>query len=122
MAGTEGVASFIKGSAEASRRLDLSKAAHGGIALFDATVILLDAVVERAVASVNRLVTECLADGTGRGIMPIGRDLLWCMTYDVDSLLEKALGRLPIPLLGSARNQPDSHRDRWPDTDRTISL
>ena len=54
--------------------------------------------------------------------MPIGRDPLWCMTYDVDSLLEKALGRLSIPLLGSAWNQPDSHCDRWPDTDRTISL
>ena len=65
-------------------------------------MILLDAVVEIPVAAMSHLVTERLADGTGRGIMPIGRDPLWGMTYNVNSLrrskrLVAALSRFSAP-------------------------
>jgi hypothetical protein len=52
--------------------------------------------------------------------MPIGRHSFWRMTDDIDNLLEKALGCLHVSLLDSAWNQPDSHRDRWPERESTI--
>jgi hypothetical protein len=46
MAGTQLVASIVKGPAEASRCLDVSKAAHRIGALLDATMILLNPIIE----------------------------------------------------------------------------
>jgi hypothetical protein len=60
-----------------------------------------------------------LTDGTRVGIMPIGRHPFWSVTDDIESLLEKALGRLQISLLARASSQPDSHPDRWHDTGST---
>jgi hypothetical protein len=86
MAGTEVVAYFVKGTAEASRCLDVSKAAHRIGALFDATMILLDPIGEIVIAAMDDLISQDLADGTGVGIMPIGRDPLWGRTNHVDGL------------------------------------
>jgi hypothetical protein len=49
-------------------------------------MILLDPIVERVIAAMDDLISQGLADGTGVGIMPIGRDSLWGMTNHVGGL------------------------------------
>jgi hypothetical protein len=69
----------------------------------DATMILLDPIIEIGIAAMEDLITQRLADGTGVGIMPIGRHPLWSVAYHLGGLPEKALGRLHIPLLAQHR-------------------
>ncbi len=118
----EELAHFIKGTAEACCRGHTSEPAHGIVALLDPTVVLLQSIVEIAIGPVKHVTTQGLTDRTRVGIMPIGRHPFWVVADDVDSLLEKALGGLPISLLGSASNQPNCHPDRWLDRDSTIFL
>ena len=49
-------------------------------------MVLLNAVGEIPVASMSHLVTERLADGTGRGITPIGPHSFWGVPDDIDGL------------------------------------
>jgi hypothetical protein len=61
----EELAHFIEGSTEACCRGNASKVAHGVVALFDTTVILLQLVVEIAIGPVEHITTKRLADRTG---------------------------------------------------------
>jgi hypothetical protein len=114
------LAHFIKSATKACCRGHTSEPTHRVIALLDATVVLLQSIVEIAIGPVEHVTAQGLADRSWIGVMAIGRHPLWGMTNDIDGLLEKALGRLHISLLGSASNQPDCHLDRWRDTDSTI--
>ena len=76
---------------------------HGRRALFDAAVVLLNPLVERAVAAVDHFMSQDFANRTRRGIMPIDPHPFWGVTGDVKRLLEKALGLLPISLLAQQR-------------------
>jgi hypothetical protein len=67
--------------------------------LFDATVVLLQSIVEVLIAAMGDRVAECLAQSTRVGVMSIGRDLLWGMTNGSNRLPEKAPGRLYVSLL-----------------------
>jgi hypothetical protein len=49
-------------------------------------MVLLDPIVEVAIAAMDDLTTKDLADGTGRGIMSIGGDPFWGVAGDVESL------------------------------------
>jgi len=59
---------------------------HGGIALLDATVILLQSIVEGAVGPVKHVTAQGLADGTRVGVMPIGCHPFWGVTNHIDGL------------------------------------
>jgi len=93
------LAHFIEGSAVARGLGHASEPAHGVVALFDATVILLESIVEIVVGPVEHITAKGLADRTWVGVMSIGRHPLWCVTNHIDSLLEKAPGCLGNSLL-----------------------
>jgi len=116
------LAHFLEGAAEARGRGHTSEPTHGVIALLDATVILLQSIVEVAVGPVQHVTAQGLTNRTRVGIMPIGRHPFWGVADNVGSLFEKALGRLHVSLLDSAWNPPDCLRDRWPERESTISL
>jgi hypothetical protein len=72
---------------------------HRRVPLFNATMILLQSIVERGVPAVNYGMAQYLADGTRRGVMTIRRDPLGGMANRLEGLLEKSLGRVQISLL-----------------------
>ena len=80
------LAHFIEGAAEARGLGHASEPTHGGIALFDATVILLQSIVEVAVGPVEHVTAQGLADGTRVGVMPIGRHPFWGVSNHIDGL------------------------------------
>jgi len=80
------LAHLIEGEARARCRGHTSESAHGVVALFDTTMILLESIVERAVGPVEHITTKGLADRTRVGVMPIGRHPLWGVTNHIDSL------------------------------------
>ncbi len=97
------LAHFIEGTAEARCRGHADEPTHGVIALLDATVILLQSIVEGAVGPVEHVTAQGLADGTRVGVMPIGRHPFWGVTNHLDGLLEKALSSFHISLLTQQR-------------------
>ena len=66
-------------------------------------MVLLQAIVEIVIRPMQHVIAQGLTDRTGIGIMPIGRHPFWGVADDVDSLLEKALGRLHVSLLTQHR-------------------
>ena len=116
------LAHLIEGSAEARCRGHTSESAHGVVALFDTTMILLESIVERAVGPVQHVTAKRLADRTGVGIMSISRHLRRRLTSYLDGLLEKTLGPFHVSLLGSTGNPPGCHRDRWLERESTMFL
>jgi len=100
---TEELAYLIKTSAKTRCRWETPKTTHRVIALFDATVILFQAIVEILVGSVEDISAKGLTNGSWIRVMSIGRHTLWRMTHRLESLLEKALGSLHIPLLAEPR-------------------
>jgi hypothetical protein len=66
--------------------------------LFDATVILLQPVIEILIRSMLYMAPYRLADGSGIRTMPIGRDVVGSMANYSNCLLEKLLGRIHISL------------------------
>ena len=80
------LAHFIEGPTEACCRGQTSEPAHRVVALFDATMILLQSVVEIAVASMNDLTAKGLADCTRVGVMSVGCHPLWGVTNHIDGL------------------------------------
>jgi hypothetical protein len=116
----EELAHFIKGTAEARCRGEVSKTTHGVIALFDATVVLLQPIVEIGVTPMHDLTAEGLANRTRIGIMPVRRHSLWSMTNGLEGLLEKALGGIQISLLTQTRIAPDCHLGQWLGKDNTM--
>jgi len=90
------------GTTEASRRFNCSKATHGIVALFDATMVLLQPIIEILIGPMLYAVAHRLAYGPRLRNMPIGCDLIGNMANNDNSLLEKALGCLHIPLLTRA--------------------
>jgi len=83
------LAHFIEGAAEARCRGHASEPTHGVITLFDATVVLLQSIIEVPVGPMRDLTAQGLAYGSWIGIMAIGRHSLWGVIDDVDGLLEK---------------------------------
>jgi len=61
-------------------------------------MILFYEIVEIVMTLVNDIIPKRFADGTRIGTMPIGCDLLWCMTHNLNGLLEKSLRCLHISL------------------------
>src|SRR2546421_230615 len=80
------LAHFIEGTAEARGLGHAAEPTHGGIALLDATVILLQSIVEGAVGPVKHVTAQGLADGTRVGVMPIGCHPFWGVTNHIDGL------------------------------------
>ncbi len=103
---------------KARRRLNCSKATHGIVPLFDATVIPAPGDYG---GSCSFDAAHCLANRSWIGRMPIRSHLLWSMDYHINGLLDKSLSCLHIPLLARAWNPPNCHPDRSPDTHNTTS-
>ncbi len=123
--GPKELAHLIEGSAEARGLGHASEPTHGVVALFDATMILLQSMVEIRVGPMQNIHAKLLPDSTWVGIMPIGCHPFWAVAHDVDSLrrskrLAASLSR--VSLLARAASQPNCHPDRWPERDSTISL
>jgi hypothetical protein len=72
---------------------------HGVVALLDGAMILLQLVVERVIASMEKLVAQRLANGTRLGRMAIGRHLFRDLAYHFNGLVKKTLRCLHISLL-----------------------
>lgn len=95
------LAHFIKGAAEARCRGHACEATHRVITFFDATMVLLQSISERAVGPMRDLTAPGLADGSWIAIMAIGCHPLWGLTDGVDSLrrskgcVAKTLGKIP---------------------------
>lgn len=87
--------SFTSTSSKARQMRDTEvkfpKPAHEIVALFDASVVLLQSIVEICVGPLQDISSKRLADRTRVGVMSIGRDSFGYITDSVDSLLEKAL-------------------------------
>ena len=99
VAQTKGVASFVKDTTETGRRFNASKTTHRIISLFDATMILLDPMVEVLTRPMKDIVAHGLAYRSWIGRMTIGCHLLWRMANHIDSVFEKSLSCLQIALL-----------------------
>ena len=96
---TEIVAQFVESTTKACRRFNCSKATHGIVPLFDATVILFQAIIEVFVRPMLYIAAHCLTYRSWIGRMSIRCHLLWSMAYHINGLLEKLLSCLHIPLL-----------------------
>src|SRR5690242_10265505 len=62
-------------------------------------MILLHYIVEVVTTSMENRTPKSLTNGTWIGVMPISRHFFWSMTYHVESLFEKTLCCIHIPLL-----------------------
>src|SRR5215467_836926 len=78
---TEISASFVKRTTEADCRFETSKAMHGIQALFDATMILFQPVIELLILPMEHFTAHCFVYGSGTGWMPVCCDTLRCMTH-----------------------------------------
>jgi hypothetical protein len=90
---------FIKGPTKASCRWKASKPTHGVVPLFDASVVLLQPIVEIMVASMGNVLAEDLSDGTRVRTVSICGHSLWSIANSLESLAKKALGCIHISLL-----------------------
>jgi hypothetical protein len=72
---------------------------HGIVPLFDASVILLQTIVEVLVRPMLDMIAHCLAYSSWIGTIPICRDRLWGMPNPSLRLLEKPLSCLHVPFL-----------------------
>ncbi len=80
------LASFIKSATKACCRGHTSEPTHRVIALLDATVVLFQSIIERAIGPVEHVTAHRLADRSWIGAMAIGRHPFWGVADDVDSL------------------------------------
>ncbi len=69
------------------------------IALFDATVILLDPIVEVRVAPRHDLLAHCFTDRAWIGVMALGGHPLRRLPSNIQCSFEEAFRRVPIPML-----------------------
>jgi hypothetical protein len=76
---------------------------HRVVSLFDATVVLLQSIVEVGVTTMENIAPQRLSDRTGIGAMTICGHSLWRMTHRLECLLEKALRCIHIALLAHHR-------------------
>jgi hypothetical protein len=77
--------------------------AHGIIPLFDATMILLQRIVEIVVTLMEHVTSKDLANGTWIGAVPIRDDEFWSTTNYFKCLLEKLLCSIHIAFLAYHR-------------------
>ncbi|GHP00415.1 hypothetical protein KSF_104620 [Reticulibacter mediterranei] len=97
------LAHLIKGSAKLCCGCEVSKASHGVVALFDATMILFYEIIEVVTTLVENFSAKGLTYCSWIGNMPIGGDSLWCMAHRLERLLEKSLRCIHIPFLAQHR-------------------
>jgi hypothetical protein len=76
-----------------------SKATHRVVALFDATVILLQPIIQICTRPMLDMAAHRLAYGSWIRAMPIGGNLIGSLPNHSNSLLEKPLGSFHISLL-----------------------
>jgi hypothetical protein len=96
---TEIVAQFVEGTTEAYRRFNGSKTTHWIVSLFDATMILLQPIIQILTRSMLNIAAHRLSYSSWIGRMTIRRHLVGSMANHSNCLLEKLLGCLHIPLL-----------------------
>jgi hypothetical protein len=89
--------------------------------LLDASMILLDTIIQVHMCAMNRLISKGFTYGTGIGAMSVRRDRRWSMSNTCDCSREERFCRIHISFLALAANPPDCRHDQWLDTDRTIS-
>ncbi len=71
--------------------------------MFDTSVILFYAVVQRDVCPMYRINSYCFAYSTWIGTMPVCCDMVWGMTNDRNGLREELFCRIHIPFLTQSR-------------------
>jgi hypothetical protein len=89
---TEIVAQFVESTTKACRRFNGSQATHRIVPLFDATIILLQPMIEIGTRSMLDIAAHCLAYGTRIGNVAISRHLIGNRANHSNCLLEKPLG------------------------------
>lgn len=95
----EKLTNLITCTAKVSGRHKTTKATHGILALFDASMILFQVVVQIHVRSMLHVISHRFVYGTGRGAMTVCRDLFWNMAHNRESLLKKRFCCVHIALL-----------------------
>jgi len=88
---------LLEGRAEACGGGERAEPAHGVIALFQRTVVLLDQLVLIAAAPVGDFRAARLADGARVGVVPVCRDLRGRASGEIALLAEEPLRRAPVP-------------------------
>jgi hypothetical protein len=92
----EVVALFVEGLTETTCSINSSKPTQWIVALLDATMILLDPIVQLRITAVCDLFAKRLTNGSRIGVMSVGRHTLGRLSSQVQGGLEEALGRLHI--------------------------
>jgi hypothetical protein len=93
------VALLIEGAAEARGGIRTAEPTPGILALLDAAVVLLDAIVQGWIAPMRDLFTERFADGPRIRIVPIRCHPFGCLPRQRQRRLEEPLGCGHITLL-----------------------
>ena len=92
-------AQFVEGTTKACSRFNGSKAVHGIIPLFDATMVLLKPMIEIFTRSMLDITAHCFAYGSWIGSVTIRRYLIGYGANHSNCLLEKRLSCFHISLL-----------------------
>src|SRR3954451_11916287 len=95
----EEVAQFIVSPAEPGGRSGAFEAPHGSIAAFDATVILLQPVIQVGAGSVSHTLAQLSADRPGVAVVAVRRDPVRCHASDRLRGAEERLGGCPVAVL-----------------------
>lgn len=96
--GAKIVTQFVKRTTKTSCRRESSKPAHGIVSLFDASVILLQIIIEVFIRPMLDSVAHDFVYSPWIGTMPVCRDRFWRMANPGNRLLEEPLSRLHISL------------------------
>ena len=96
--GPEIVSQLIERAAEALRGSKALKPQHGIVALFDATMVLLDPIIFVAATPMLHLLPEQRGDRARLRVVPVGGDLFGTTSGDRLGTREEALGRRPVAL------------------------
>jgi hypothetical protein len=75
--GAEKRTHLVEQAAEARSRGAMFESAHRPIPLFDASMILLQVVIQVAIRAMLYVIPENITNGAGVGIMAIGGDAVW---------------------------------------------
>ena len=96
---------------KASGRLDTFESAHRPRALLDASMVLLQVIIQVAVGAMTHRLPQLSFNGSGVGVMSIGRNRSGTrsVTVGADRKNASAAAQLRFSLAG---RRPDCHRDQ----------
>src|SRR5260221_13188931 len=97
------LSSFVKGTTETCCGFKTFQATDGRVPLLDATVVLLQTIIEGCVGPMRHLTSHGFAYGTGRATMSVCRDLFWSRANNGNGLLKEPFCSIPLSFLAQPR-------------------